>query len=100
MPPTLILDPLEQNPFSAIIDQPNGYGYFGCYTAPGMIVKVYLGDGSAPPTKVATLTLTQALGESLFNSAIIGQPNGYVWLLNIGTRPYTSRQDDGQGGSR
>jgi len=60
--------------WSAVVDQPNGYAYFGTDTSPGMVVKVNL----ATFTRVGALTLNT--GENSLFSAVIDQPNGYAYF--------------------
>ncbi len=53
----LTLESGEDSVVSAVIDAANGYAYFGTNTFPGQVVKVALGAGAAPPTRVGALTL-------------------------------------------
>lgn len=50
---TLTTGPLR----AAVIDQPQGFGYFATYTVPSKIVKVDLGIGNNLPTRASALTL-------------------------------------------
>jgi len=59
---------------SAVIDQPNGFAYFGTNTTTGTIVKFNLSTF----TKVSTLTL--AAGENLIRAGVIDQPNGFAYF--------------------
>ena len=42
---------------AAVIDTTPGYAYFGTYTSPGRVVKVALGAGANPPTRIGAVTL-------------------------------------------
>ena len=54
---------------SAVVDVHHGYAYFGTGTSPGRVVKVALGDGSAPPRRVGSVTLEP--GENLLRCAVV-----------------------------
>ncbi len=41
----------------AVIDTENGHAYFGTYTNPGRVVKIALGDGDNPPTRLGAATM-------------------------------------------
>jgi len=64
----------------AVIDQSNGYAYFGTYTQPCQIVKVQLSDF----TRVGKLELST--GENECSSAVIDTANGYAYF-GMGTQP-------------
>ncbi|MBI4341918.1 MAG: filamentous hemagglutinin N-terminal domain-containing protein, partial [Candidatus Omnitrophica bacterium] len=70
----LTLESPEKFLLSAIIDQPNGFAYFGTFTSPGIIVKVRLSDF----TRVGQLVLNT--GENDLASAIIDQPNQLAYF--------------------
>lgn len=63
---------------SAVIDTTAGYAYFGTFTTPGQIVKVALGTGSNPPTRVGAVTLNP--GENLVRTAVIDTANGHAYF--------------------
>ncbi|HDP35459.1 MAG TPA: DUF5011 domain-containing protein, partial [Candidatus Hydrogenedentes bacterium] len=48
----------EDNIGCAIVDHIQGYAWFGTYTSPGRVVKVALGTGATPPTRVGSVTLS------------------------------------------
>jgi len=85
-PPTrvgaLILQPDEDRLACAVIDTANGYAYFGRETyndgVPGRVIKVALGAGSNPPTRVGALTLDA--GEDRLLSAVIDAASGYAYF--------------------
>ncbi len=86
-PPTrvgsLILDPGEDELYSAVIDPDNGYAYYGVYTRDiqGKVVKVAIGNGPEPPTRIGAVTLYGA--ENRLSCAIIDPADGYAYF---GTR--------------
>lgn len=63
------------------IDATNGYAYFGMYTSPGIVVKVALGAGSSPPTRVGAVTL--AAGEDNLYVAAIDSASGYGYFGTV-----------------
>jgi len=87
-PPTRIgavtLDPGEDYLTCAVIDVPNGYAYFSTEELesdnPDRIVKVALGGGSNPPTRVGALS---PVGKDYITSAVIDADNGYAYLGTI-----------------
>ena len=69
----------ENSAQCAVIDTANGYAYFGTGgTSTGTIVKVALGAGDAPPTRVGAVTLNS--GEVRLYSAVIDSANGYAYF--------------------
>jgi len=60
-------------PWSAVIDKPNQYSFWGLQS--GRIVKVALGNGTSLPTRVGA---TAPLGY-IFRAAVIDQPNGFTY---------------------
>jgi len=83
-PPTRVgaveLEPGERYLTSAVIDAANGYAYFGTseLNDPVNVVKVALGEGNAPPTRVGAVTLND--GDSRLSSAVIDAENGYAYF--------------------
>ncbi|MBW7937996.1 MAG: hypothetical protein H3C63_03970, partial [Candidatus Omnitrophica bacterium] len=69
---------IEPNLLSSVIDAANGYAYFGTGASPGRVVKVALGNGNNPPTRVASLTLDS--GEDSLVSAVIDAEAGYAYF--------------------
>jgi len=63
---------------SAVIDTVSGYAYFGTRTAPGRVVKVALGAGSNPPTRIGAVTLNT--GENDLLCAVIDAASGYAYF--------------------
>ncbi len=63
---------------TVVVDPVNGYGYFGGSTSPGVVVKVDLGTGDDPPTRVGGLTLNP--GEDGIGSGVIDVANGYAYF--------------------
>ncbi|MBK7496679.1 MAG: hypothetical protein IPI28_15285, partial [Candidatus Omnitrophica bacterium] len=66
---------------SAVIDPEAGYAYFGTATLtnnPGRVVKVELGTGNNPPTRVGAVTLNS--GEQSLVSALIDPAAGYAYF--------------------
>jgi len=63
---------------AAVIDTIHGYAYFGTYTVPGKVIKVALGVGDTPPTRIGTLTLNN--GEDQLQTAVIDPTNGYAYF--------------------
>lgn len=61
-----------------VIDVTKGYAYLGTYTSPGRVVKVALGDGAAPPSRIGALTLNA--GEDNLSCAAIDVTNGYAYF--------------------
>jgi Divergent InlB B-repeat domain len=106
-PPTLVgsltLDGShgEADLTSAVLDTANGYGYFGTYGDPGIVIKVALGVANALPTRVGAVTLNS--GEGYLTTAVIDPGNGYAYFetgtsdpstvvkiaLGVGTNPPT-----------
>ncbi len=62
---------------SAVIDTVHGFGYFGTYTDPGVIIKIRLSDF----TFVGALTLD--LGEPLLNAGIIDPAAGFAYFGTV-----------------
>jgi len=62
----------------AVIDIANGYAYFGTDTSPGRVVKVALGAGANPPTRIGAVTLNS--GEDRATGAVIDTMNGYAYF--------------------
>jgi hypothetical protein len=62
----------------AVVDATNGYAYFGTRSIPGIVVKVALGAGAAPPTRVGALMLNA--GENRLMSAVIDAAAGYAYF--------------------
>jgi hypothetical protein len=54
----LVLEPEEDRPFYSAIDEKGGYAYFGT-DFPGKIVKVALGNGAEPPSRIGSVLLDQ-----------------------------------------
>ena len=81
---TLTLAAEEYYIYAAVIDQPNGFAYFGDDEAPAHIVKVRLSD----LTRVGAITLdaigdgTEAVPhpEGRLHTAVIDQPNGFAYF--------------------
>ncbi len=64
---------------SAVIDASAGYAYFGTYYPnPGRVIKVALGAGDTPPTRVGAITLNA--GEYPLPSAVIDPSAGYAYF--------------------
>jgi hypothetical protein len=64
-----------------VIDAANGFAYLGTYdpaTVPSKVVKVALGAGAAPPSRVGALTL--AAGEFLLSSGVGDPARGYAFF--------------------
>jgi len=73
--------------YSAVIDPTAGYAYFGTFTDPaGQVVKVALGAGASPPSRVSAVTLN-AEEDSLL-SVVIDPSAGYAYF---GTGSYPGR---------
>jgi len=73
---------------SAVIDAAHGYAYLGTYdpaTVPSKVVKVALGAGASPPSRVGALTL--APGEFMLSSGVADPVNGYVFFGSDLTHP-------------
>ncbi|MDX2177510.1 MAG: hypothetical protein SF028_13680 [Candidatus Sumerlaeia bacterium] len=66
---------------TGVIDPANGYAYFGTDTTRGRVIKVALGGGSDPPTRVGSTTFNT--GEDSIGCAVIDAANGYAYF---GTR--------------
>lgn len=83
---SLILEEGENALASAVIDEANGYAYFGTGsgTFPARVIKVALGDGTSPPTRVGTATMAQ--GEAFLDAAVIDAENGYAYFGTL-TQP-------------
>jgi len=54
----LVLEPEEDNPFYCAMDEQAGYAYFGT-DFPGKLVKVALGTGAEPPTRIGSVLLDE-----------------------------------------
>lgn len=63
---------------AAVIDTAAGYAYFSTRTLPAKVIKVGLGSGRIPPTRVGALTLNS--GEGYLQSAVIDSGNGYAYF--------------------
>lgn len=99
-PPTrvgaVVLNAGEDNPLCEVIDAADGYAYVGTQLpVPGQIVKIALGDGNAPPTRVGSL----ALGEGAFlpYSAGIDAANGYAYFGTFSTPGHVVKVQLGAG---
>lgn len=69
----------ENAPRAAVIDLKNRYAYFGCTsTAPGRVVKISLGGGTSPPSRVAALSLNA--GEDSLFSAVLDPAGGHAYF--------------------
>jgi len=69
----------EYELYNAVIDPAHGYAYFGTTdTSPGIVIKVALGNGDAPPRRVGAVTLN--VGENQITSAVIDAGNGYAYF--------------------
>lgn len=82
-PPTrvgaLTLNTGENDIRSAVVDAAAGYAYFGVSTSPnGSVVKVALGAGNAPPTRVGAVLLPP--GTSALYSAVINTATGHAYF--------------------
>ena len=68
----------EENLRSAVIDEANGYAYFGTFTSPGQIVKVALARNGSPARRVGAVTL----GPNEFSvwSGVIDAAAGYAYF--------------------
>jgi hypothetical protein len=66
---------------SGVIDEANGFAYFGTYTSPGQIIKIRLSDF----TKVDTITLADysTPAEYLLVSAVIDTENNFAYFGNF-----------------
>jgi hypothetical protein len=64
--------------YCGVIDAANGYAYFGAGVNPCKIVKVALGSGPNPPTRVAAAALN--IGENLTGVAVADTANGYAYF--------------------
>ena len=65
-----------------MIDSSAGYAYFGTYTSPGRVVKVALGAGANPPSRVGAVTLNA--GEYDLRSGVIDPSAGYAYFGTYG----------------
>ncbi|MBI1785203.1 PD40 domain-containing protein, partial [Candidatus Sumerlaeota bacterium] len=93
----LTLNSWEYSLTSAVLDTASGYAYFGTRTDPGYVIKVALGSGTNPPTRVAALTLANYY----LNVGVIDPSAGYAYFatgdgavvkvtLGVGANPPTS----------
>jgi len=90
--PTLVaalsLDPGEVPAFGlGFIDVVNGYLYVITDSIPSTIVKIDLGVGDAPPTRVVALTLNA--GDTV-GAAVVDPANGHAYLGTVGVNPTTA----------
>ncbi len=91
-PPTRVgavtLEDGESQLASAVIDVVNGYAHFGTvvWGTASPVVKVALGSGANPPTRVGAVTLED--GENQLAAAVIDTENGYAYF---GTNSPTCR---------
>lgn len=83
---TVIQWPSEGSLYCAVIDAAAGYAYFGTETRPGRVVKVALGTGANPPTRVGAVELNEE--EYMLYSAVIDPAAGYAYF---GTGSYPGR---------
>ncbi len=63
-----ILNSEEEYLISAVIDPVDGYAYFGTNSVQGRVIKIELGNGSNPPSRVDTVILTEEAGLSVLRS--------------------------------
>jgi len=80
---SLMLNEGEDYLSSSVIDTANGYAYFGTGMASpvgvtGQVVKIALGAGDDPPTRVGALTLN--VGENNLRAGVIDAANGYAYF--------------------
>ncbi len=72
----------ENNVGAAVIDPNNGYAYLGTYDfPPGRVVKVALGSGDNPPTRVGVAVLLAT--EYALNCGGIDVANGYAYFGTV-----------------
>lgn len=70
----------EADLYSAVVDVSSGYAYFAPYfTFPARLVKVAVGTGSNPPTRIGAVTLESG-EDSVFKGAVIDTVSGYAYL--------------------
>jgi sugar lactone lactonase YvrE len=74
----------ENNLACAVIDPGAGYAYFGTFTSPGIVVKIALGAGNAPPSRVSGTDDVGAMplksGENNLACAVIDPDAGYAYF--------------------
>ena len=63
---------------SAVMDPAAGYAYFGMDADPGVVVKIALGEGDAPPVVTNLRTLEEE--ESYLRTAVIDTEKGYAYF--------------------
>jgi|GEM_PF-3681223 len=64
----------------AVIDPEEGYAYFGSYYFAASVIKIALGVGAAPPTRIGSIMLDLGNGENFLHSAVIDTDAGYAWF--------------------
>jgi hypothetical protein len=62
----------------AVLDSGAGYAYFGANSSPGHVVKIALGTGSNPPTRMGSCTLNS--GENCLDRAAIDTTDGAAYF--------------------
>ena len=77
----LVLEPEEDKPFYCALDEPAGYGYFGT-DYPGRVVKVALGTGGKPPSRIGSVLLDEENG---IHAGVVDSGTGYA-CFNVGQR--------------
>jgi hypothetical protein len=77
----LVLEPEEDRPFESAIDEPNGYAYFGT-DFPGKIIKIALGNGAEPPSRVGSVLLDE---QNNVRAGVVDSSTGYG-CFSIGHR--------------
>ena len=76
--PETVLADTNYNSGPNLVAAAAGYAYFGTWTSPGRVVKVALGAGTDPPTRVGAVTLNA--GENLLNNAVIDAVADYAYF--------------------
>ncbi len=77
----LVLEPEEDNPFYCAMDERAGYAYFGT-DYPGELVKVALGRGAEPPTRIGSVLLDERYN---VRAGVVDSDTGYA-CFNVAQR--------------
>jgi hypothetical protein len=64
--------------FSGVMDLANNHAYFGTYSTPGRVIKVDLGSGVEPPTRLGALKLND--GENLLIAGLLDTANRHAYF--------------------
>ena len=75
---SVVLNTGENLIYCAVMDEANGYAYFGTLTSPGRVVKMKINENGGAPIRVGALTVNS--GENEFLSAAIDTVNGYAYF--------------------